>query len=86
MRGASRCGAAPALPGAPANPQPNLAMPSRQALHQPGASQAQGFTMPPGYVPEMPVPKQFSPLVFAAIGMGVMVLSYLTLMAFNPFK
>jgi hypothetical protein len=54
-------------------------------LHQGGKDLGHAFGMPPGYVADEPN-RQFSPMVFAAVGMGVMILSYLALMAFSPVR
>jgi serine/threonine protein kinase len=44
------------------------------------------FTMPPGYVPDAPRGRQFGTLAVAVIGLGAMILSYITFLSFNPFK
>jgi serine/threonine-protein kinase len=44
------------------------------------------FTMPPGFVPESGRGPQFGPLAVAAVGLGAMILSYITFLSFNPFK
>jgi serine/threonine-protein kinase len=44
------------------------------------------FSMPPGYVPERSRGPQFGPLAVAAVGIGAMILSYITFLSFNPFK
>jgi hypothetical protein len=69
---------------AAAHPRNDLKMLTRQSLR--GGAGEQGFVMPPGFVEESRARRQVGPLAFAAIGMCVMVLSYLALLAFNPFK
>jgi hypothetical protein len=64
----------------------NLKIPTRQSLRPDSANGEQGFAMPPGFVEELRTRRTFSPLAFAAIGISVMVLSYMALLAFNPFK
>ena len=44
------------------------------------------FVMPPGYVPEQPKSIQYGTLAVAVVGLGAMILSYLTFMTINPFK
>jgi serine/threonine-protein kinase len=44
------------------------------------------FVMPPGFVPEAPSATQFGPLTVAAVGIGAMILSYLTFISFSPFR
>jgi serine/threonine-protein kinase len=44
------------------------------------------FTMPPGYVPDAPRGRQFSTIAVAVVGLGAMIVSYLTFLSFNPFK
>jgi serine/threonine protein kinase len=44
------------------------------------------FVMPPGYVPEPTRAVQYGPLAVAVIGIGAMILSYLTFMTISPFK
>jgi hypothetical protein len=46
---------------------------------------AEAYGCIPGYVEDSSA-RPFGPLVFAAVGMVVMIMSYLTLLAFNPFK
>jgi serine/threonine-protein kinase len=78
--------AAYAPPAAAAHPPASSTVPNRQAIYENAPAEGRGFRMPPGFVPEGPPTRQFGPMTLAALGMGVMVLSYLTLLAFNPFK
>ncbi|MFO0807084.1 MAG: serine/threonine-protein kinase [Gemmataceae bacterium] len=62
-----------------------LQMPTRDSLRNKGEPPQPAYAMPPGFIaPEETRP--FSPLVYAAVGMSVMVVAYLVLMASNPFK
>jgi serine/threonine protein kinase len=44
------------------------------------------FVMPPGYVPASNKAMQFGPIAIAIVGVGAMVLSYITFLTINPFK
>ncbi len=83
---AARPKSSPYVVPAPAKPAdtPVPLMPTRQSLRATGADD-DGYQMPPGYIEERRV-TQFGPMTFAALGLMVMVLSYLALMAFNPFQ
>jgi serine/threonine-protein kinase len=61
--------------------KPSAAPPTTQ--NQPAVPHE--FVMPPGFVPEPAAATQFGPLTVAAVGLGAMILSYLTFITFNPF-
>jgi serine/threonine-protein kinase len=68
----------PTPPAAPPVPPPSRP-------RQPDPELQREFVMPPGFVPEHGT-TQFGPLAVAAVGLGAMILSYLTFMTINPFK
>jgi hypothetical protein len=74
-----------APPAVHAQPQ-NLKMPTRQSLAPDEAERKPDFAMPPGFVEESRATTSLGPIAFAMVGLCVMVLSYMALLAFNPFK
>jgi serine/threonine protein kinase len=79
---------APHAPVAMSSPDIQLKMPRRGDLHPGGgpAVTASGYVMPPGFVNEQKPANTISPLLFAAVGMSVMVMAYVALAALNAFK
>jgi serine/threonine-protein kinase len=72
----------PPIPPAPA-PAPAAAA---DQLYREATTAVREFVMPPGYVPEKSRSAQFGPLAVAAVGIGAMIVSYITFLTFNPFK
>lgn len=68
--------------GASSSANLQVPIPTRESLR---AQDDGTYTMPPGFI-EPEAPTQFGPLLYAAVGMTVMIVAYLGLMAFNPFR
>jgi serine/threonine-protein kinase len=75
--------AAGALPPPSSSANLQLQMPTRESLR--GGNGEPAYAMPPGFI-EPDAPRQFGPLLYAAVGMGVMIVAYLGLTALNPFR
>jgi hypothetical protein len=67
----------------PAEAPPPPARPEPRTLE---AAEPRSFSMPPGYVPDNSRGPQFGPIAIAAVGIGAMILSYITFLSFNSFK
>jgi serine/threonine protein kinase len=88
---ASRPGSSPQLPSRKSSPQlaavPAPATESAaEQLYREAMTAGREYTMPPGYVPERSRTAQFGPLAVAAVGIGAMIVSYITFLTFNPFR
>ena len=90
MPPASALAAQPASPpvAAARKSTPSLAPipPAVELMYQDVMSANREFTMPPGYVPDVSRSAQFGPWAVAVVGVGAMIVSYITFLTFNPFR
>ncbi len=59
--------------------------PAAEQLYRDAVSASREFTMPPGYVPEVSNSVKYGPWAVAVVGVGAMIVSYITFLTFNPF-